>query len=43
MDSESFIIPNPNQIKHVENLGTFNPDDANMYHIQITRTVQNGQ
>lgn len=34
---------NSSQIKHVENLGTFNPDDANIYHIQITRTVQNGQ
>lgn len=31
MDSESFIIPNPNQIKHVENLGAWNPNDANMY------------
>lgn len=32
MDSESFIIPNPNQIKHVENLGTFNPEEDNMYY-----------
>ena len=34
MDSESFIIPNPNQIKHVENLGTWNPNDANIYRIE---------
>lgn len=32
MDSESFIIPNPNQIKHVENLGEFSPEDTNIYH-----------
>jgi hypothetical protein len=31
MDSESFIIPNPNQIKHVENLGAWDPNNANMY------------
>lgn len=30
MDSESFIIPNPNQIKHVENLGAWNPENDNM-------------
>jgi hypothetical protein len=38
-----YNVRKSNQIKHVDNLGTFNPDDANMYHIQITRTVQNGQ
>lgn len=32
MDSESFIIPNPRQIKHVENLGEFSPEDINIYH-----------
>jgi len=34
MDSEAFIIPNPNQIKHVENLGTWNPEDNNIYHLK---------
>ena len=34
---------NPNQIKHVKNLGTFDPNDPNIYHIPVTRTVQNGQ
>ena len=34
MDSESFIIPNPNQIKHIENLGTWNPKDVNIYHLK---------
>lgn len=42
-NTTDYLVRNPNQIKHVENLGTFNPDDANIYHIQITRTVQNGQ
>lgn len=32
MDSEAFIIPNSNQIKHVENLGTFNSNDPNIYY-----------
>lgn len=30
---DEFIVFNPNQIKHVENLGTFNPNDPNMYHV----------
>jgi len=34
MDSESFIIPNPNQIKHIENLGAWNPNDPNMYRME---------
>ena len=28
-----YLVRNPNQIKHVENLGTFNPNDPNMYHV----------
>jgi hypothetical protein len=28
-----YAVRNPNQIKHVKNLGTWNPNDPNMYHI----------
>ena len=28
-----YIPANPNQIKHIENLGTFNPNDPNIYHV----------
>ena len=27
-----FIVTNPRQIKHVENLGEFSPEDINIYH-----------
>lgn len=37
------VVRNPNQIKHVENLGTWNPKTDNIYNIPVTRTVQNGQ
>jgi hypothetical protein len=30
-----WIAHSPNQIKHVENLGTWNPDDKNMYNMPI--------
>ena len=30
MDSESFIIPNPNQIKHIQNLGAWDTSNPNM-------------
>ena len=33
--SEKFnevVVKSPNQIKHVENFGTFNPNDPNIYH-----------
>lgn len=32
-DVDEIVVKNPNQIKHVENLGTWNPNDPNMYHI----------
>jgi len=38
-----FAIRQPNQVKHIENLGTWNPNDPNIYHIPVTRTIQNGQ
>ena len=28
-----YVVFNPNQIKHVENLGMFNPNDPNIYHV----------
>lgn len=28
-----YIIFNPNQVKHVENLGTFDPNNPNIYHV----------
>lgn len=31
--SNTYGVRNSNQIKHVENLGTFNPNDPNMYHV----------
>lgn len=40
MNSESFIIPNSNQIKHIENLGTWNPDDPNIYHVSAEPKTQ---
>lgn len=32
-DHTEFAVINPNQIKHVENLGTFNPNNPNIYKI----------
>lgn len=29
-----YLVRKPNQIKHVENLGTFNPNDNNIYHLK---------
>jgi len=28
---EQIVVPNSNQIKHVKNLGTFNPSNPNIY------------
>jgi len=35
-----YIVLNPNQIKHIENLGTFNPNDPNMYHMSAEPNSQ---
>jgi len=29
------VVGNPNQIKHVENLGTWNPEDPNIYKAEV--------
>ena len=34
-----YVVFNPNQIKHVENLGTWNPNDPNIYKSTIDNTV----
>ena len=31
---DEFVVFDSNQIKHVENLGTFNPNDPNIYHLK---------
>lgn len=41
MEHQSIWITHaPNQIKHVENLGTFNPNDPNIYHISAEPNTQ---
>lgn len=35
-----FAVYEPNQIKHIENLGTWNPNDPNMYHISAKPNTQ---
>lgn len=42
MDSESFIVPNPNQIKSINNDGTFT-DGNNIYHNLQGTSVENTQ
>jgi hypothetical protein len=34
-----YAVLNPTQAKHVENLGTFNPNDPNVYHAKITKNI----
>ena len=40
-ESVEFAVLEPNQIKHVENLGTWNPKTNNIYNIPATVTLQN--
>lgn len=35
-----FVVTSSKQIKHVENLGTFNPDDRNIYNAKITKHIE---
>jgi hypothetical protein len=35
-----YIPANPNQIKHIENLGTFNPNNPNIYNAKITKHIE---
>lgn len=39
-DIHEYVVFNPNQIKHIENLGTFNPNDPNVYHISAEPNSQ---
>lgn len=34
------VVQNPTQIKHIENLGTFNPNDPNVYHVSSQPNTQ---
>lgn len=38
--STTYATEKSAQIKHVENLGTFNPEDANIYNAKITKNIE---
>lgn len=38
--NDVFVVTNPNNIKHVENLGTWNPADQNIYHYKPAESKQ---
>lgn len=39
-DAEALVVWESNQIKHVENLGTWNPNDPNIYHVSAEPKTQ---
>lgn len=39
--STEFAVLEPNQVKHIENLGTWNPNTNNIYNIPATVTLKN--